>query len=155
MTTLIDVRNRLMDAYDNNQKIDGAESGELANAIDTYLSQHSGGGEVVAWRYRSPAQIEFNRPWSVTEDAELVRLMTEAGGHQIEPLYTIVHPRPVVPEAQPKLIGWRMADYTAETSDPEKAKNWSSNVTVLPIFEGDPNTKLSAAPIPTTNAGRG
>jgi hypothetical protein len=46
---------------------------------------------------------------------------------------------------EPKLIGWRMADYTAETADPEQAKNWSANVKVLPIFEGDPNTKLSEA----------
>lgn len=51
-------------------------------------------------------------------------------------------------QVQPKLIGWRMADYTAETSDPDKAKNWSANVPVLPIFEGDPNTKLTAAPAP-------
>ncbi|KAF1008942.1 MAG: hypothetical protein GAK28_00574 [Luteibacter sp.] len=41
-----------------------------------------------------------------------------------------------------RLIGWRMADYTAETSDPATAKNWSANVPVLPIFEGDPNTKI-------------
>lgn len=44
----------------------------------------------------------------------------------------------------PKLIGWRSADYTMETSDPDKAKNWSNNMEVLPIFEGDPNTKLPA-----------
>lgn len=42
----------------------------------------------------------------------------------------------------PKLIGWRMADYTAETADPAQAQNWAANVSVLPIFEGDPNTKL-------------
>jgi hypothetical protein len=47
-------------------------------------------------------------------------------------------------KTNPKLIGWRIADYTAETNDPEKAKNWSSNVAILPIFEGDPNTKLTA-----------
>jgi hypothetical protein len=46
---------------------------------------------------------------------------------------------------QPKLIGWRMADYTNETASIETARNWSSNVAVLPIFEGDPNTKLMAA----------
>lgn len=45
-----------------------------------------------------------------------------------------------------KLIGWRMADYTAETADPDQAKNWSAHVAVLPIFEGDQNTKLTAAP---------
>ncbi|NID15019.1 hypothetical protein [Luteibacter yeojuensis] len=43
-----------------------------------------------------------------------------------------------------RLIGWRTADYTAETSDPDQAKNWSTNVPVLPIFEGDPNTRLVA-----------
>lgn len=46
--------------------------------------------------------------------------------------------------AQPKLIGWRMADYTNETDSIDTARNWSSNVSVLPIFDGDPNTKLVA-----------
>lgn len=46
---------------------------------------------------------------------------------------------------QKRVIGWRMADYTDETADPELAKNWASAVDVLPIFEGDVNTKLSAA----------
>jgi hypothetical protein len=50
-----------------------------------------------------------------------------------------------MPTVQPRLIGWRMADYTAETEDAETARNWSANVPVLPIFEGDPNTKLMAA----------
>lgn len=46
----------------------------------------------------------------------------------------------------PKLIGWRMADYTNETDSVDTARNWSCNVSVLPIFAGDPNTKLNAAP---------
>ncbi|EFE7247434.1 hypothetical protein F9V24_11715 [Escherichia coli] len=46
---------------------------------------------------------------------------------------------------QKRLIGWRMADYTDETADPALAKNWATAVDVLPIFEGDVNTKLSAA----------
>ncbi|MEP8859116.1 hypothetical protein ABKV83_11675 [Enterobacter asburiae] len=46
---------------------------------------------------------------------------------------------------QKRVIGWRMADYTDETADPALAKNWASAVDVLPIFEGDVNTKLSAA----------
>lgn len=46
---------------------------------------------------------------------------------------------------QKHLIGWRMADYTDETADPALAKNWATAVDVLPIFEGDVNTKLSAA----------
>lgn len=44
-----------------------------------------------------------------------------------------------------KLIGWRMADYTEETTDPEKAKNWAMAVGVLPIFEGDVNTSLATS----------
>lgn len=46
-----------------------------------------------------------------------------------------------------RLIGWRASDYTDETSDPELAKNWAAAIGVLPIFEGDVNTKLSAAGI--------
>ena len=46
---------------------------------------------------------------------------------------------------QRRLIGWRASDYTDETSDPELAKNWAAAIGVLPIFEGDVNTKLSTA----------
>ncbi len=46
---------------------------------------------------------------------------------------------------QKRLIGWRMADHTDETADPALAKNWATAVDVLPIFEDDVNTKLSAA----------
>ena len=45
---------------------------------------------------------------------------------------------------QKRLIGWRASDYTDETSDPELAKNWAAAIGVLPIFEGDVNTKLSS-----------
>lgn len=48
---------------------------------------------------------------------------------------------------QKRLIGWRASDYTDETSDHELAKNWAAAIGVLPIFEGDVNTKLSAAGI--------
>ncbi|HBA3364187.1 TPA: ead/Ea22-like family protein [Escherichia coli] len=48
---------------------------------------------------------------------------------------------------QKRLIGWRASDYTDETSDPELAKNWAAAIGVLPIFEGDVNTKLTAASI--------
>ncbi|WP_305828732.1 hypothetical protein [Pseudomonas aeruginosa] len=41
-----------------------------------------------------------------------------------------------------KLIGWRTENYLWETSDPSVARNWEPNIGVLPIFEGDPNTKL-------------
>lgn len=48
---------------------------------------------------------------------------------------------------QKRLIGWRASDYSDETSDPELAKNWAAAIGVLPIFEGDVNTKLTAAGI--------
>ncbi|MDT7076452.1 hypothetical protein RQL62_17860 [Citrobacter amalonaticus] len=48
---------------------------------------------------------------------------------------------------QKRIIGWRTADCTDETADPELAKNWAAAIGVLPIFEGDVNTKLSAAGI--------
>ena len=54
--------------------------------------------------------------------------------------------RTVTEPQQKKLIGWRMADYTHETSDPECARNWAPNVQVLPIFEGDINTHLCSHP---------
>lgn len=41
-----------------------------------------------------------------------------------------------------KLIGWRTDDYLMETKDPEIARNWQCNFRLLPIFEGDPITKL-------------
>ncbi|WP_334140921.1 DUF551 domain-containing protein [Atlantibacter hermannii] len=47
-------------------------------------------------------------------------------------------------EQTKRLIGWRTADYTEETSDPEMAKNWAAVVGVLPVFEGDINTRLQA-----------
>ena len=52
-----------------------------------------------------------------------------------------------------KLIGWRTGDYLHETADRDKALNWIGNVEVLPIFEGDPNTKLQAAALPAVPEG--
>lgn len=52
--------------------------------------------------------------------------------------------RPAQAEQTKRLIGWRAADYTEETSDPEMAKNWAAVVGVLPVFEGDINTRLQA-----------
>lgn len=52
--------------------------------------------------------------------------------------------RPAQEEQTKRLIGWRAADYTEETSDPEMAKNWAAVVGVLPVFEGDINTRLQA-----------
>ena len=47
---------------------------------------------------------------------------------------------------QKRLIGWRSVDYTMETDDPAMAKNWAAAVGVLPIFEGDINTRLTPPP---------
>lgn len=52
------------------------------------------------------------------------------------------------PAGGKRLIGWRSADYTMETADRDMAENWSHNVDVLPIFEGDPNTRLAASHSP-------
>ncbi|MEQ9910964.1 hypothetical protein [Pectobacterium polaris] len=49
-------------------------------------------------------------------------------------------------EKRPKLIGWRTTDYTDETTDPAMAKNWAAAVGVIPIFEGDINTKITQKP---------
>lgn len=49
------------------------------------------------------------------------------------------------PVAQKRLIGWRTENYLWETSDPKMAKNWEPHIGVLPIFEGDINTKLGAS----------
>ncbi|CNJ88362.1 phage-like protein [Yersinia aldovae] len=51
---------------------------------------------------------------------------------------------------QKKLIGWRMEDYTEETNKIELARNWAPNVGVMPIFEGDINTRISTTTIDTT-----
>ena len=53
--------------------------------------------------------------------------------------------QPVADERK-RVIGWRTEEYLYETADPVMAKNWEGNVRVLPIFEGDPNTKLVAPP---------
>ncbi|TWI04852.1 hypothetical protein IP90_00992 [Luteimonas cucumeris] len=43
-----------------------------------------------------------------------------------------------------RLIGWRTGDYLYETADRSLAMSLQGNYEVLPIFEGDPNTKLAA-----------
>jgi len=56
-------------------------------------------------------------------------------------------PAPVQePVAKPKLIGWRTADFLNETTDIKKARSWEVHYEVLPIFEGDSNTKLATPP---------
>lgn len=58
------------------------------------------------------------------------------------------------PKAAPKLIGWRTENFLWETDDVDKARNWEPNIGVLPIFEGDPNTKLGSHDI-TAQGGEG
>lgn len=52
--------------------------------------------------------------------------------------------QPVAPVR--RLIGWRTDDYLNETADKKKADNWAQHYNLLPIFEGDPHTKLTATP---------
>lgn len=59
-------------------------------------------------------------------------------------LYTKPHADQDRKDAVPKLIGWRTDNYLMETSDLAVAKNWECHYRMLPIFEGDPNTKLDA-----------
>ena len=50
------------------------------------------------------------------------------------------------PVAKQKLVGWRTADFLRETTDIKLAQNWEVHYEILPIFEGDLNTKLVAPP---------
>jgi hypothetical protein len=50
------------------------------------------------------------------------------------------------PAAKRKLIGWRTEDFLRETTDIKTAQNWEVHYEVLPIFEGDTNTKLTTPP---------
>lgn len=43
-------------------------------------------GEAVAWRWRSPAEVEFGKGWNLTDDAAFAAMLAEAEGHQVEPL---------------------------------------------------------------------
>jgi hypothetical protein len=56
----------------------------------------------------------------------------------------IVFAAPVQQEPEKRLIGWRTENFLLETADQDMAKNLEPNIGVLPIFEGDVNTKLSA-----------
>lgn len=71
----------------------------------------------------------------------------ESRNRRLEGIIDAAEKRIAEQSQQKRLIGWRMADYTYETSDIDLARNWAPNVNVLPIFEGDMNTKLSAAGI--------
>ncbi len=49
--------------------------------------------------------------------------------------------------AKHRLIGWRTNDYLFETKDRKVAQGWQSNFGILPIYEDDPDTKLSREPV--------
>jgi len=118
----------------------------------------SSGGEVVAWRLRASV-----------ESCGLQRFMTQAKYEKQTPAIkkwyepfkcqscATPKPEPMTPEpkAAPKLIGWRTSDYLMETADKSKADNWSVHHEMLPIFEGDPHTKLGSHGITAQGAQEG
>ncbi|MGS3377238.1 hypothetical protein [Citrobacter amalonaticus] len=79
-------------------------------------------------------------------DKEKIKTL-ESRNRRLEGIIDAAEKRIAEPSGQKRLIGWRASDYTDETSDPELAKNWAAAIGVLPIFEGDVNTKLSVAGI--------
>lgn len=92
-------------------------------------------------------------PGSISEGDEGYQEFLDEAGYTADQLRTYAKQyaqwqstrlRGGVPER--RLIGWRTENFLWETNDPDKARNWEPNVGVLPIFEGDPNTKLTAAP---------
>lgn len=79
-------------------------------------------------------------------DKEQIKTL-ESRNRRLEGIINAAERRIAEQSSQKRLIGWRASDYTDETSDPELAKNWAAAIGVLPIFEGDVNTKLAAAGI--------
>ncbi|EBZ6933046.1 hypothetical protein EES10_22510, partial [Salmonella enterica subsp. enterica serovar Richmond] len=79
-------------------------------------------------------------------DKEQIKTL-ESRNRRLQGIIDVAEKRIAEQSSQKRLIGWRASDYTDETSDPELAKNWAAAIGVLPIFEGDVNTKLSAAGI--------
>lgn len=79
-------------------------------------------------------------------DKEQIKTL-ESRNRRLEGIINAAERRITEQSSQKRLIGWRASDYTDETADPELAKNWAAAIGVLPIFEGDVNTKLSAAGI--------
>lgn len=79
-------------------------------------------------------------------DKEQIKTL-ESRNRRLDGIIDAAEKRIAETSGQKRLIGWRASDYTDETSDPELAKNWAAAIGVLPIFEGDVNTKLSAAGI--------
>ncbi|ELZ9654129.1 ead/Ea22-like family protein [Citrobacter freundii] len=79
-------------------------------------------------------------------DKEQIKTL-ESRNRRLEGVIDAAEKRIAETSGQKRLIGWRASDYTDETSDPELAKNWAAAIGVLPIFEGDVNTKLTVAGI--------
>jgi hypothetical protein len=115
-------------------------------------------GEVVAWRWRSPAEVEFGKGWNLTADAEFAAMLVEAEGHQVEPLSP---PRPVgVPD------GWKLVPTSVELDNALNEAGWvmvlayGRDVTgrgfnMTKTYLRDAITKwieLSAAPSPTVHS---
>ena len=111
-------------------------------------------GDVIKWagfdgQQRAAAKAKFI---AVANPATVLALLDELEAkdnriNRLEATVDAAEKRIAEPSGQKRLIGWRASDYTDETSDPELAKNWAAAIGVLPIFEGDLNTKLSAADI--------
>ncbi|WP_312817213.1 hypothetical protein [Atlantibacter subterraneus] len=85
------------------------------------------------FEFGNDAQLEYST--TLAEIAEGIRALHPAAAPAVQA------------EQTKRLIGWRTTDYTEETSDPEMAKNWAAAVGVLPVFEGDINTRLQAEPL--------
>ncbi|MBJ9010645.1 ead/Ea22-like family protein [Citrobacter koseri] len=79
-------------------------------------------------------------------DKEQIKTL-ESRNRRLEGIINAAERRIAEQSSQKRLIGWRASDYTDETADPELAKNWAAAIGVLPIFEGDVNTKLGTAGI--------
>ncbi|HFR4116239.1 TPA: hypothetical protein ACHVKA_004305 [Yersinia enterocolitica] len=77
---------------------------------------------------------ELSTKENIPEVAALARIALAAKKSEFEKVTTN--------QVQKRLIGWRMEDYTNETTNKEVARNWASAVGVLPIFEGDMNTNI-------------
>lgn len=77
-------------------------------------------------RIKAIAGIIERRLWALKREVSQEQTQQPSGG-----------------EVARKLIGWRTENFLWETDDPDKARNWEPNIGVLPIFEGDPNTKLT------------
>lgn len=81
----------------------------------------------------------------LTDEGSTLSLGAIRALNYIDRVVNIARPAPeALPSAAKRLIGWRTENYLWETSDIAMAQNWEPHIGVLPIFEGDPHTKLSA-----------